>query len=298
MDCMLQIKKAVENNKLVHLLLFHGSGTVEREKAGLDLAKFLNCTYEGEKPCGNCLSCKKISTGNHPDVYILKPLKSSLGIEQILNWQETISRKNFEGSYKVTIINDAEKLTLPAANALLKVAEDPPANTLIILSTGNAEGIISTLRSRAQMVYFSLPNSNQWVQMNNVSDEQKEQYLDAYNLSGQDPDLARKILLIGTERIIELLSGYSEAISKKDFLKIFSLFPMEKEECLILLQVLAVQAAGSLNREKLQPSILSEIKYALEAVRRQANYRLALEVLSLKQIDDWGGILNGNGSRN
>lgn len=273
MDNLSLIKKAVTENKLAHFLLFHGSGTKERYNAALELACLLNCKEE-ERPCGDCPSCKKIATGNHPDVYILKPLKTSVGIEQIIQLQEKIYRKHFEGKYRICLIEEADKLTLPAANALLRISEDPPNETIIILSTANGERIISTLQSRAQSVYFSYPTQREWQYGSEI-----------YYLSGGDPDLACRMNNWGIERIKQALATYLEAVETADFLKVYSLFPQDKEETVILIQALAVTIREKVIKGEVSPQLLKEIGRTADALRRQANPRLALEVLALKHIE-------------
>lgn len=266
------LTKAALEGKLAHFLLFHGCGMIERERAVRDLALMLNCRKEN-KPCRECPDCKKMLSGNHPDFHMIKPQKTSIGIEQIIQIQGKLYRKTYEGKFRICLIDQADKLTLPAANALLKLAEEPPDHTLIVLSAGNAEGIINTLRSRAQEVYFSSPAESDWLEET-----------DAFRLSGGDPDLARKIQEVGLSRIKSLSGSYLEAIDKKDFLKMFALFPMEREEGQLLLQVLAVVLKEMVIKGQQSPQVLKEITQMTEVVRRQVNHRLALEVLALKHL--------------
>lgn len=266
------LKQAALEDRLAHLLLFHGSGAKERLRAVLELAVMLNCKGN-QKPCGECSACRKIQSGNHPDVHIIGPQKTSVGIEQVLTLQRKVYRKIYEANYRVCLIEEADKLTLPAANALLKIAEEPPDRTLIIFSAGNAEGVLETLRSRAQAVFFPPPDEDAW-------GEDREGFF----LSGGDPDYARKIQEYGVEHVKEWLKKYHEAIESGDFLKTFGLFSLEKEECLIYLQALAVTAKEMVINGKASPQCLTEIKLTSEVVRRQVNHRLALEVLALKHI--------------
>lgn len=266
------IKKAAVEDKLAHFLLFHGSGREERTKAALEIAQLLNCR-EDERPCGSCSSCKKVKSGNHPDIYIIGPRSSTVSLEQVLELREKIFRRPYEGRYKVCLLEEADRLTLPAANALLRITEAPPENTVIILSTVNAGSIIVTLQSRAQEVYFPWPAEKEWQYEKGI-----------YELSGGDPDLARKINELGSEKLKEKLAIYLKAVESGDFLKIFSLFPLEKEETLVFLQVLAVLVRKKVNTGEAFSLLLKEVGKTAEAVRRQANHRLALEVLALKHI--------------
>ncbi|UWG97669.1 DNA polymerase III subunit delta' [Dehalobacter sp. DCM] len=270
------LAKAAREEKLAHFLLFHGSGTIEREKAVLELALMLNCLEESDhksKPCRECMACKKILSGNHPDIYLVRPPKTSIGIEQITQLQEKLYRKTYDGKYRVCLLDQAEKLTLPAANALLKITEEPPANTVIVLSTANAEGIITTLRSRAQEVFFSPPDEGTWAEE-----------IEAFRLSGGDPDLARKIQEAGITPVKNRISLYLEMITQRDFLKMFNLFPMERDESVLFLQVLAVAIKEKILRGEQSPEVLKEIIQTTEMIRRQVNHRLVLEVLALKHL--------------
>lgn len=266
------LKKAAQEGRLAHLLLFHGSGAEERRRAVLELTLVLNCKG-GNRPCGECPACKKVLSGNHPDIHILRPEKTSIGIEQILGLQKKIYRKTYESKYRVCLLEEAEKLTLPAANALLKIAEEPPENTIIIFSSANAEGIIETLRSRAQAVYFSPPGEEAW-------ENEKE----VFRMSGGDPDLARRIIEVGPERVWGWLKKYQELLDSGDFLKTFELFPLEKEESQIFLQVLAVVGKDRIIRGQSSPEFLSKISQTSELIRKQVNHRLAIEVLALHHL--------------
>lgn len=274
------LQKAVLENKLAHFLLVYGGGMQERHLAIMELAMMLNCKHE-DTPCRKCPACLKILSGNHPDIHYVKAAKASVGIEQITTLQSKISRKIYEGPFRVCLIEDAETLTLPAANALLKMTEEPPENTIIVLSAANPEAILTTLRSRAQSVYFQ-PESG----ADHTGD------MDLLSLSGADADLARKITETGIEQVQGWLNIYQEVMETQDFLILFKLFPLEKEEAVLFLQVLAEWSKHKAVQGHMSPGILKEISSAMEALRRQANHRLVLEVLALKAIK-LGGIKIG-----
>jgi len=171
------------------------------------------------------------------------------------------------------VIEEADRLTLPAANALLKITEEPPVDTVIILSTANGEGVINTLQSRAQAIYFPSPSEGEW-----------EAEAEAFRLGGGDPDLARSISEYGCEHLRSLLEKYLQIIKAGDILQVYSLFPLEKEETLLFLQALAETSKDLIVKRKVSPQFLQEISTAMEMIRRQVNARLVLEVLALKHI--------------
>jgi len=268
--------KAAFNSRPPHLLLFHGSGSVERQRAVLELAVVLNCMKDN-KPCGECPACKKIQSGNHPDFQTVRPLKTSIGIEQVLSLQEKMYKKIYEGKYRICLIDEADRLTLPAANALLKIAEEPPENTVIVLSTGNVEGIIPTLRSRAQSIYFPPPSGEIW-----------GAGAQSLKLGGGDPDLGRRIEEFGAEKVWEWLANYIRIVESGDFPGIYGIMPSEKEECLLLLQALAVCLKDMVAKGKISPEFLKETGNTAEIIKKQVNHRLAMEVLALKHMS-FGG---------
>jgi len=99
------LEKAARENRLAHLLLFHGGSALHQREVALRLAQILNCSHPiPERPCQDCFACHKILNGNHPDVSWLKPIKTTIGIEQVLTWQAKVFLKHYEGIYKVSVI--------------------------------------------------------------------------------------------------------------------------------------------------------------------------------------------------
>ncbi|MGI1657555.1 MAG: DNA polymerase III subunit [Desulfitobacterium sp.] len=284
------IEKAAQEGRLAHLLLFHGGSAPERRKAGLAIAQRLNCTsnQEGEVPCQNCPSCRKIISANHPDVEVIKPAKLSLGIEQILAWQERVYRKHYEGKYKVFILEEADKLTIPAANALLKVIEEPPERTLIILSTQNAEALLPTIQSRAQAVYFPVLGEREWLESLDDSIDDLEAK-EAFHMGSQNPELAHEILAVGVEKAREWVRGFQQAVEERDFLQLFPLFAgnkaIEKKEAEIYLQILAM---GLGRQKEVNPRAILALGKAIEQIRMQGNPRLVIEGLALELFREEG----------
>jgi DNA polymerase III subunit delta' len=286
------LRKAALENRLAHLLLFHGGSASERRSAGLHLAQTLNCySPEKEGPCQKCQACKKVASGNHPDVEVIEPLKLSIGIEQVLKWQERVYRKHFEGNYKVFILEEADSLTIPAANALLKVIEEPPERTIIILSALNAEALLLTIQSRAQSVFFPVTGEEGWLAGLEESIDLNEAK-EAFRLSSHSPELAYNLLEIGTKKVKEWIDNFYKAIYEQDFLKLFPLFPIERKEALVYLQVLALRAYQK--TEPINPVEILAFGKAIDQIKVQANPRLAIEVLALELFRQ-GGNQRGRG---
>lgn len=283
------LEKAAREQRIAHLLLFHGGSSLHQREVALRLTQILNCSKQiSERPCQVCSSCCKILSGNHPDVLWLKPLKTSIGIEQVLKWQEKVYLKHYEGLYKVSITEQADTLTIPAANSLLKVIEEPPERTVIILSADNAEGILPTIQSRAQLVYF--PNLSEEAWLKEVGEGDRHEGIQAFRLSGKNQNLATEILKYGVITLKEWLAKFRMAVEERDFLKLFALFPIDKHQANLYLQVMAVQAQIGIQKGIIRPFELLAIGKAVDALRQQVNPRLVIEVLALELFQQGGAL--------
>jgi len=284
------LEKAAQENKLAHFLLFHGGSEQERRAAAERLALVLNCLgAPALKPCRVCLSCRKILSGNHPDVSRVVPAKASFGLEQVLAWQERVYRKHLEGNYKVFLLEQGDVLTAPAANALLKVVEEPPPRTVIVLSVANAESILPTLRSRAQMVYFPAPSPAAWLAAQEASADEAQAALE---LSGGVPEVAGLILKHGSTMVRLWLDGFDKAVAARDFAALFPLFAKDRgpdrEMAGILLQVIGGRLQQGVISGTVSPRTALALREAAEALQHQVNPRLVFEVLALELFQQGG----------
>jgi DNA polymerase-3 subunit delta' len=150
------LKQAVSNNELPPAYLFLGRDGVGKRLTALTLSKVINCQKQNLDSCDECLSCKKIENFNHADVIWISLSENSsfIKIEQIRQLKYQLSLKPFESKRKIAVILDADFLNAESSNALLKTLEEPPADTLIILTASNASRIFSTIISRTQVVKF------------------------------------------------------------------------------------------------------------------------------------------------
>lgn len=104
--------------------------------------------------CAHCRACKKIKSANHPDILHLKPAGDTIKVKQIRDLLDTLALKPFEAQTRVVILQDAQALNPSAGNALLKALEEPPADTLFILTTAELSDLMPTIVSRCQHVRF------------------------------------------------------------------------------------------------------------------------------------------------
>ena len=138
-----------------HAYLITGQEHIGKMTLALTLAQALNC-LEKDVPCGVCPACVKIAAGNHADVRIIglaadeEKEKKSISTEQIQDMQHDANLPPFEGRHKVFIIDNADLLSLNAANRLLKTLEEPVKNVTFILLTVNEKLLPGTVVSRCQ----------------------------------------------------------------------------------------------------------------------------------------------------
>ena len=141
---------AIQHGKVSHAYLINGERSSGKEFIAKVFAKALQCEEGGIEPCGKCHSCKQAESGNQPDIiFVTHEKPNSFGVEDIRTQiNQDIVIKPYSSKYKIYIMNEAEKMTVQAQNALLKTLEEPPAYAVIILLTTNVEVMLPTILSR------------------------------------------------------------------------------------------------------------------------------------------------------
>jgi len=149
------LKKALQKDRMPNSLLFTGPEGVGKKEVALVLAKAINCLQKKDDACEVCSSCKAINNRNFPDVMIISPEKNLIKISQMREMKATAYLKPMVGRKRVFVLEGAEKMNDEAANSVLKILEEPPAFTHIILVSHNPYLILPTIQSRCQKLSFS-----------------------------------------------------------------------------------------------------------------------------------------------
>lgn len=149
------LAKSIENDNLSHAYLFTGPSNIGKTTLALDLASALNC-HGSSSPCGECVACRKIAAGTHPDVRVLSGENKAIGIDQIRQLQREATLSPFEGNWRVHVLCDFQNATTEAANCLLKTLEEPPAYEVLVLTAPEADLLLPTVVSRCQPLTLRL----------------------------------------------------------------------------------------------------------------------------------------------
>lgn len=145
------LKRQQTAGRVTQALLLTGPPNVGKGTVARFWAQQLNCRGT-DQPCGQCISCRKVVSGNHPDVRIFDSDDQALKIDDIRNLQRELSLSPLEGQYRVVVLCNFERATLSAANALLKTLEEPASPAVLILTATDPGGLLPTIVSRCQQL--------------------------------------------------------------------------------------------------------------------------------------------------
>lgn len=208
-----QLIQDLRSNRLSHAYLFLGSNLEEKKREAFFLAKALLCTnLQQGKPCQVCYSCRAFARQVHPDFHLLEARGASLKIDQVREWEPFFGFRPIAGRNQVFMIIAPERLTLPAANSLLKILEEPLPQTVFVLVTEDDRTLLPTIVSRCRVIAFRGPSRE-----STSATETKSDYTSVYQLlwKGKRAELLREIRLLGQERqkaekLLEFLSRHLE----------------------------------------------------------------------------------------
>ena len=143
-------------DRLPHALLFSGPDGIGKCLAAYWLAARVFCLANSDQPCGQCTACLQVEARSHPDLFVVERAsgKKEIGIDLIRRLKRFVRLQAVSGRHKVAIVGEAERLSIPAQNGLLKTLEEPPGHALIMLVTPTSEALLPTVRSRCQRVGF------------------------------------------------------------------------------------------------------------------------------------------------
>ena len=143
-------RSALTSRKISHAYIINGEKSAGKEFIAKIFAQTLQCEKGGDEPCMECHSCKQALSDNQPDIIKITHEKpNTISVDDIrAQINNDVAIKPYSSPYKVYIMNEAEKMTVQAQNAILKTLEEPPEYAVILLLTTNVNSLLPTILSR------------------------------------------------------------------------------------------------------------------------------------------------------
>ena len=141
---------------MVHAWVFTGPPGSGRSSAAIAFAQALVCSQDG---CGACNACRSVINGGHPDVEVIRTEGLSIKIEEVRELLTRVAWAPSMGGWRVIVMEDADRLTESAANALLKAVEEPGTRTVWLLCAPTLHDLLPTVRSRCRHVQLVTPST-------------------------------------------------------------------------------------------------------------------------------------------
>ncbi len=156
------LERAVRRGQVSHAYLISGPAGVGRRRLALAFAQALLCqAAPAERPCGHCRGCVRVERTVHPDLTLLsleaaggerETRLTRISIDAVRELRATIALRPLESDWRVIVIDDADRLSRDAADALLKTLEEPPPFAVLILIVEDVSSLAETIRSRCQQI--------------------------------------------------------------------------------------------------------------------------------------------------
>lgn len=293
-----KLEKDLAADQLAHASLFAGSDSIGKFSIAKKMANILQCE---NNYCHTCHICLEIEKGYHADTIELADNGTAIKIEEI---RDILSRLHMsrQGRYKILLMQNIERMTLEAANALLKTLEDPPENVLFLLTTSNVVDILPTILSRIRIYYFHRASEDDVLSLlqkfypmaeherlenvcafamgkpgkairlmddSTVYDAYKKMYNDVEALV-KKPDRVNQFLYIA--ELVKSSKELERDILIKDFLEV--LLAVSRKEMFM--------ALGDHDRIKTLLDFIRDAQKAHDLLKRNVNKKLLLENLMLK----------------
>jgi hypothetical protein len=202
------LDRFLASDSLPHSYIFVGRGGIGKKQVALAMARRLLCRCDSR---GECVSCRATVVENLPGIYYLDG-ESQILVEQIREIRQELYRTDILAGWRVVLVENAQKLTVPAANAILKVLEEPAKKIVFIFILTNLKKLIPTVTSRSVVIYFdrlSSQEESQWqLSVSELSVQQEEEVSWPY---------------LGVPGVTEKLRSQSLAVHEKNVLGFWNL---------------------------------------------------------------------------
>lgn len=157
-DAVRSSRNGEETQEMTHAWLFTGPPGSGRSSAAIAFAAALICPEGG---CGICVDCRTAKAGGHADVEVLRTEGLSIKVDEVRELLQRVAWAPSVGGWRVVVMEDADRLTESAANALLKAIEEPGARTVWLLCAPTLFDVLPTIRSRARHLQLRTPSASE-----------------------------------------------------------------------------------------------------------------------------------------
>ncbi|MGO1247438.1 MAG: DNA polymerase III subunit delta' [Oceanisphaera sp.] len=208
-----QLTHLIAEQQLGHALLLKGIDGLGKRELGYHIANALLCQHTKDRandkvtdksvPCGHCHSCQLVTAGSHPDLHLIRTDQRSISVDTIRQLTQVLSDSAQLGHGKVAVIEQAEKMTEAAANALLKTLEEPAGQSSILLISSQPERLLPTIHSRCQPWLIPVPDPNlvlNWLTEQGVATASAATNITALNVNQGSPLNTRDYLSEGIDK--------------------------------------------------------------------------------------------------
>ena len=306
-------KSAIQMDKVSHAYIIQGDYDSGKKLMASVFAKALQCEQKGTEPCNHCTSCLQADTGNQPDIiYVSHEKPNSIGIHDVREQiNGSIGIKPYSSDYKIYIVDEAEKMTAEAQNALLKTIEEPPAYAVIFLLTTNLGKLLPTILSRCVVLNIQ-PVKDELIKKHLLSlgvGERQAEFCTAFSMG----NVGKAIRVATSEEFNEIKNDCVHMLKYAKDMQVYELIQAVKELAKYKLQiydyldfmlmwyrdVLLLKATGNANSLIYQEEysairdvgkrssyegiqkIIEEIEKAKVRLRANVNFELTIELLWL-----------------
>ncbi|KRF16571.1 DNA polymerase III subunit delta' [Nocardioides sp. Soil797] len=153
------LSAAASGHGMSQAFLFTGPPGSGRSNAAVAFAAALQCESSRGPGCGSCHSCHTVLAGSHADVSVIRTEKLSIGVDEVRDLVRRSALAPVGRRWQILIVEDADRLTEQACNALLKAIEEPTDRTVWMLCTPTVDDVLPTIRSRCRLVTLSTPST-------------------------------------------------------------------------------------------------------------------------------------------
>lgn len=231
--------RAIREDQLCHAYLFYGEAGIGKKTIANWFAKAILCHNPSEKGgCGNCHSCLMVENDSHPDLY-LAPYEKPLPVAAVREIRQRSFVKPNGGKYNVFVIPQADRMEGPSFNALLKVLEEPPGNTVFLLTASDKSTTPQTISSRCIPIPVQHLNHAELMQLlserTDADDTRREQ---AIRMADGNPGKA--LLMLTDEKQMAALktaSALYEALCQRKEYRFLQLLQQTVTDKNVFLQV-------------------------------------------------------------